>query len=351
MRVRCRGANVRLILLFASTLIFASPALSRSTMTAQSPSAERLDSDLASYGRFLGEIARIQQPVQQQLSQLQGQWQAATRQGDPRVASDRFRPVIARTLAVIAEANSAYRSLQAPDMAPLDLPEDIRPAEIVRQMIRTNDQAASVVEGYHPLLDAMIRNDAAAAGVAANRLIGGVRLLLESQILLTRAAMATTPREESSWEMQNVEVIFYRSAVRTLAAWPQNGTPQADPTLASDLRTMADELERTAEEGTAKLEREMADSSAQIRELERENDAARASILRRTMAALSVDREIFAAARDLAVVLRRGAASIGPAITLADLTRLFSHAQPFRARFDDIIRREAAAVAGSTPSN
>lgn len=338
-------------LLAALLLLWTAPLAATPTTEPIPPSAERLDSDLASYGRFLGEIARIQQPVQQQLSQLQGQWQAATQQGDPRVASDRFRPVIARALAVIAEANSAYRSLQAPDLAPLDLPEDIRPAELVRQMIRMNDQAASVVEGYHPLLDAMVRNDAAAAGVAANRLIGGARLLLESQILLTRAAMATTPREESSWEMQNVELIFYRSAVRTLSAWPRSGAPQADSTLAGDLRGMADELERTAEEGIAKLEREMADFSTEMRELEGGNDAARVSILRRTIAALSVDREIFAVARDLAAVLRRGAASIGPTISLVDLTRLFSHAQPFRARFDDIIRREAAAVAESTPSN
>ncbi|MGQ0660508.1 hypothetical protein [Sphingosinicella sp.] len=342
---------MRLILLIAAAFIFTSPALSRSTMTAQPPSAERLDTDLASYGRFLGEIARIQQPVQQQLSRLQGEWRAATQQGDPRIASERFRPVIARALAVIAEANSAFRSLQAPDLAPLDLPEDIRPAELVRQMIRTNEQAANVIEGYQPLLDAMIRNDAAAAGVAANGLISGVRLLLESQILLTRAAMATTPREESSWEMQNVELVFYRSAVRTLSAWPRSGGSPTDPTLASDLRAMADELERTAEEGTAKLEREMADFSAQIPELERGNDAASASILRRTMAALSVDREIFVVARDLAAVLRRGADSIGPTISLADLTRLFSHAQTFRARFDDIIRREAAAVAELAPSN
>jgi hypothetical protein len=326
----------------AGGLAAAAPAPPRSRPVASAQVA----ADLRAYGEWLARLDAIERPLRTELAGLNARWEEANRRADPRAAAAQFRPVVARMAALIDETNARLRALSAPDLASLRLIEGVRPADVVGQMIRINSGLRDVVDAYHPLMDSLASADPRAADAAGRRMMEGIALVFEGQIVFTRASLAATPRAEARWDMINVQLLYFRAVARAHATWPHARARTPDPGLAADLRAIAAELETTATEGAAKLEGLIARTEAAGAEAGRARDSGRALALRRSAAMLRVDRRIFPLARRLAAILRDGAAALdGRPITPANFADLSRPLQQIHEAIEAILSDESAAGA------
>ncbi|HEV2866038.1 MAG TPA: hypothetical protein VGX37_05950 [Allosphingosinicella sp.] len=322
----------------------ATPTLQSPATTEELPSASALEAELSEFGRWLVRAGEIQAPLNAALAGLQAQSRAAGRSGE---GAARFRQAIADILTLAERTDAQLAALETPTFASLDLPADLQPVAIVQNMRQLNAQSREVALSFTPLLEAMARNDLAAVRQASRRLMGSLQLLVQAQLLMTRASLAATPRDTSGWDAINVQVLFFRSAERILNAWPSNGIIGTDQSLASDLRDLAAELDEAARAGTTKLATELEVHGAELAAAENEGDEARISIFRRTRALLLVDGEMFPLANDLAGILRRHAGELtGGQVPAQSIARIFQQLQPIRQRMDQINLRESAALAG-----
>ena len=338
---------MRLILIAAAFLGCAAPD---ATFAAPSPApaAERVNAEMAAYGAWLERTNAIQAPVTAAIRGMQGRWQAAFAGRDIEAAIAAYRPVLAEINAAADRANADYAAMPTPEFTALDLPPDTQPRALISEMVRLNGQVKDFVRSYEPMFEALRRNDLAAVQRAGRQMIRGLNLILESQIVMTRAGLGATSRDDPSWEMQNVQLLYFRAAARVLASWPENLVSATDRSLPGDLRTLAGLLEGSVASGTERLERELATMRPQLADAQRRNDAARAAVLRRAVAVYDVDREIFTAGRELAGLLRTHAERMNDGrVDLNRITDAFRDMQGIRRRFDDIIVREAAALSGT----
>jgi len=304
----------------------------------------RVAQDLRAYGEWLARLDAIERPLQAGLAGLGARWAEAGRLPDPRAAAALFRPVVARMAALVEETNARLRALSVPDLSSLRLIEGLRPAEVVGQMIRINSGIRDVVDAYNLLMDSLASADPRAADAAGQRMMEGIGLVFDGQIVFTRASLAATPRAEARWEMINVQLLYLRAVARAHASWPHARARTPDPGLAPDLLAIAAELETTASEGTAKLDGLIARTEAAGAEAGRARDRGRALALRRSAAMLRVDRRIFPLARRLAAILRDGAAALdGRPITPANFADLSRPLQQVHEAIEAILRDESAA--------
>lgn len=320
----------------------AAPAPPRSRPVASA----RVAADLRAYGEWLARLDAIEGPLRTELAGLSARWDEANRRADARAAAAQFRPVVARMTALIEETNARLRALSVPELSSLQLIEGVRPAEVVGQMIRINSGIRDVVDAYNPLMDSLASADPRAADAAGQRMMEGIGLVFDGQIVFTRASLAATPRAEARWDMINVQLLYFRAVARAHATWPHARARTPDPGLAPDLRAIAAELETSATEGAAKLEGLIARTEAAGAEAGRARDSGRALALRRSAAMLRVDRRIFPLARRLAAILREGAAALeGRPITPANFGELSRPLQQVHDAIEAILRDESAAGA------
>ena len=320
----------------------AAPAPPRSRPVASA----RVAQDLRSYGEWLARLDAIERPLQTELAGLGARWAEASRRADPRAAAAQFRPVVARMAALVEETNARLRALSVPELSSLRLIEGLRPADVVGQMIRVNSGIRGVVDSYNPLMDSLVSADPRAADAVGQRMMEGIGLVFDGQIVFTRASLAATPRAEPRWEMINVQLLYFRAVARAHASWPHARTRTPDPGLAADLLAIAAELETSATEGTAKLDGLIARTQAAGAAAERARDRGPALALRRSAAMLRVDRRIFPLARQLAAILRDSAAALdGRPITPTNFSGLAGSLQQVHEAIEAILRDEGAAGA------
>jgi len=307
-----------------------------------------LDADLAAYGAWLGRVQQVEAPLQAELSGLSASWQEAVRGVGIAEAVARFRPVVARILATADRTDAALRAMDAPEFAGFPIAQDLRPPAILGKMIEINGNIRAAIDSFNPLLDAALHNDEAAVAAAAARMIAGFRLVLESQIVFARGTLAATEADSPAWEVGNIRLIYFRAAERIIRAYPERGETGRDPALPGDLSALARELEAAADRASRGIEGLLATLSRQLQQAERSRDAGYAGIIRRNIAIFTVDRDLVPLARELARILRVGAADIdGQAIAATDLVGLFRQLQPVRARLQALAQAENAALAGA----
>jgi hypothetical protein len=327
------------ILLLAALLALPIPAVA-SPATEQSQ-GDVVASELAGFGRWLVRLNAIHEPVQENLGAFRGHWARFEATGY-RQGGAEFRAAVAQTLTVIRQAEAGVEALDAPDFAALEMPEDVRTASLRRDLIRTYRELHNAMSQFVPVATALERGDAGAAATAGRRLFEGLRIVLDTQVSLRRAAMSATPREEAAWEVTNLEYLFARTASRLFKGLHEQMEGRTDRALAADLRALAGEFETTAEQGSEKLEAQYASFGEAAEGLERSGDRAGLDVVRRAQRVYASLRPAFPLARRVAGTLREAA---GGPLPLARINALFLALQPYRQELDALARAESEALA------
>jgi hypothetical protein len=312
------------------------------------PSAARVDAEAAAYGVWLNRMNQIIADMHAEFNAVRASWEPIIRGGpDARRAIAGARAQIARLLTMIDETNARLAALEAPEIRSLPLADDLVPSNVIRDMIALNVSLRGAIEGYVTLFEAVERNDLSASAAALSRIMRSMRPIYEGQVVLTRASLASTPRDESPWNVINVRLLYLRAMTRLIVAWPDDLGTSRDPAFSVDLLAIAVELEATAAEGETRVEAELGEYSASAEEADRDGDADTARLMRRLIAVLTADRDAFPLARDLAAALRASAAAAaGGTIRIDALAQAVRAIMPLKARFDAIALRESAALAG-----
>ena len=331
----------------AFLFVWVSPAEAAPTRGVRSdpaPDAEiaAMNAELTVFGEWLSRLLATQAPMQEALVGLQGRWQAAMARSN---GAREFRTAVDEVVAEIDRANAALDTLQPMELQSVPLAPELQPAAIMRSVRRINGELRTAMRTFYPVLEAIQRDDEAGATRALGTMMASMKLVLESQLLLTRAGLAATPREESSWEMLNVDLIAQRAVIRAIGAWPANLHESSDATIAADLITMADEVRETKRAGLAKVEEERSLFSDALRDAEGNRDSETAFLFRRNLDLLAVSEQVFTVADGLEVALRSAAARMQSGrVTLPDLARLMADIRPLRLRMDAIAAEEAAVI-------
>jgi hypothetical protein len=311
------------------------------------PATVQAAAEFEAYSAWLLAVDRSQAPANQAVQALQGAWQEAVATADPVRAAATFRPAVARAIEALDAAHADLAATETPDFPLLELPEDVRTAAMLAVLRQSNRELKTGIESFYPMVDALQRRDEGGFDTALGHLMAAFRIVMESQATMLRASLAVTPREESSWELVNVQLLTATAAARLLSAWPAIQARRPDPSFAPDLLAMAEQLERDAAEGARKLEAELIDVSAELAAAEADRDTAVASLLRRGIAGLVAARQGFAPARTLAAALRERAPQLRGQIDVQAVAALSSAIRATRLDFERIATDEVEAVAGN----
>jgi hypothetical protein len=310
------------------------------------PTADVAD-EMAAYGAWLARLQAIEAPVEAQFAGLDPTWRAAFAQGGtgPEIAT-RLRPIITRALAEIDAANPRIAALEVPQFAILGEDEDLQPAAMVREVRMLNGQLRDAMTAFNPMIDAIEHNDHASFEAAGTRIIASFALVLETKILLARASLAATPRDDASWSVGNVDLIVSRVSARMFGAWRPFAPPRVDPSLPRDLDALADELDSNVDQGGRQLDATIAEAREGLAAAELEGDRSGADVLRRAIAMFTVTRDYLGASRDLVPLLRAEAErGLEHAVTQERVMAFFGQMQSIQERLGEIERQMVAAMA------
>lgn len=329
-------------LLLAVTLALPSPAVPRTAITQSQ--AEAVASELPAFGAWLARLNAIHEPVQQDLSGFRARWQQFQRVGSQQGA-DEFRAAVSRSLTAIAAARAEAQALEAPPFDALDMPEDVHPRALRRNMIRTYDELHRAIAQFLPVVDAIGTGDAAASATAGRRLLDSLGIVLDTQVLLRRASLAATPREDAAWQVANVDYLYVRAAARLFKGLQRATEGRGDATLATDLLALAEEFDATARSGSEGLETQIAGFAETVAALEASGDRAELDAVRRAERVYGALRPIFPIARRMARMLREGVGSDrSRPVSFPQISALFGNLTPIRRELDAIARAEGAAL-------
>lgn len=328
---------------------FAWPAAAVPTLPPESEApatSAAIDADMLAYGEWMARILAMQTPVQDQLAALGPAWRTAQADGATlRQLVERVRPTVARMLAVIDAANREIEALEPPEFVALDLPEDVRPAAIAREILAVNRQIRTAMEAFTPMLDAIQNEDMAAMQASGTRLLASFGLIFESQIVFARATQAAAPRDDPAWALGNFKLLYLRTGARLFAAWKPFQPPRVDEALPGDMMALADELEVNAEQGAQRLDAELETSAAELAEAQGRGDADQVMVLRRSITTFTVARGYFPLSREMAAILRAEAVLVrGQPVTQESTVRVFGRLRPIRVRMDEIGRQTVAGM-------
>ncbi|HEY0013187.1 MAG TPA: hypothetical protein VGB79_10090 [Allosphingosinicella sp.] len=311
------------------------------------PETIRAAAEFEAYSAWLLALDRSQASANEAVQSLQGAWQAAIATADSRRAAATFRPAVARAIEALDAAHADLAAVETPDFPLLDLPEDLRTAPLLAVFRQSNRDLRTGIEGFYPMVDALQRRDQSGFDAAVDRLMGAFRIVMLSQATMLRASLAATPRDESSWEVVNIQLLAANASVRLMTAWPAIQSRRPDPSFAPDMLAIAEQLDGHAAEGARKLETELIAISADLADAEAARDSASTFLLRRGVAALVATRQIFPPARTLAATLRERAPQLRGAIDLQAVAALSSAIRAARLEFERVATEEVEAVAGN----
>lgn len=306
-----------------------------------------VDASLAGYGAWLVQLNSLQQPLQEGLQAFGPQWQSALSQGTPREAAARLRPIIAALTAQVARTNAQVAALPEPDMGIIPISADLHPRAMKQSTIANNERLGALIGSYNGMLDALLRNDASAMVRSAGQTMQGLRLALNSRVLMLRAQQASIAPGMIGREVMNVQIVHTRVLERIFAAWPSNLQSGIDRTVAADLMTMASELDQSADATARELDQHEAMLRPILADAQAKGDANRVRVLQRALATFAADRPISPLARELATTLRAGSRTfVNGRVTQQSLGALLERLHPFNERINEVGRAEAAALAG-----
>ena len=338
---------MRLIWVAVMLLACAAPASAAPQLATPQLQSAALEAEMTRFGAWLIEADRVQAPIQALLGELGPRWAAVAAAQDGRAVRE-YRAFILRGIETVDRTRSAIQALPAPTLQLLDLPAEFQPPGLRSQLVEANGQVRTLLESYLPALDAIERRDPAAAARATDEMIRSMRLLFQLRQLMVRAQQAAVPVDQSARDAIQVQLLYLRAGERFVAAWPDRGVGRIDADLGDELRQIAAELDEVAGSGAAKSADELAFFTDALPAVEREDPTA-AVVLRRALAVLEIDGDFFPLAREISALLRSQAPRFdGGRGDVDDLLESFRRLLPFRARMDDILRREGEALAGRT---
>lgn len=302
-----------------------------------------IQADMTAYGAWLVRLDAANQEATTELQNIQVEWQAAAR-GPSAEAAARFRPVVARAKAKVAEARRKVMALDTPRFPALGLDADAEPAVLVQQVLKLYVRIDALLDSFGPMLTAIARNDGKAVLTAAEQMLDAAQLLLDTQAILINAGLATADKEMGAYQVILLQVRLFQSASRVMGAGKLVMYGKQDPGLAKELDRYADEIDRATVEGrsvmTAKL--------AKWAELTRTGDSEATRMLRKTSAVLRVDLQLFDAMPNYSAVLRATAAKARAGrLAVSDIRAAANAFAQVRNLINEVSAQENAAMAGS----
>ncbi|MDQ4086605.1 MAG: hypothetical protein M3177_01105 [Pseudomonadota bacterium] len=341
-----------IIVLAAAALAWAAPARATPTLNqieqAQPvPGADPSEyaEALRGYGEWVVRVSQIHAPLQATLNGLSGEWETVRSSRRPEALAE-FRASVARAVSQLDAVHAELSALPNPDVSVIAFPSGLRPEAMGAEMLRLNRQLRAAVESFLPAIDAVGRGDAAAADAAVRRMMEGLGLVLESNVVVSRAMLSIVPRAGAEWEIANIEHLFFRAAARTFRSWPHLLAGTSDASLVPELLQIADELETNAAAGDRKNEDDLAGLSIELSVAPGEVDPNVVAVQRQARGAMEAARGIFAVARRLARQIREGARRLnGDAGGFEAFANLFTHFREFRRDYDAAVLAMGAAMA------
>ena len=299
--------------------------------------------DAAAYGQWLERLNAASSGMTLALQQLSPKWAAATASSDPQASAAQFRPVIAETRQAVASAAARVRAMDTPSFTSMDLTADISTPVLKTQMLEVAEQTDALIESFNPLLDAMVRNDAAAVNAAGVKLFAGLRLLMRTQERMARASLLTSDKTKAEYESMRFQQLFFRGGERLVSGAERRIMGQADPAFAADMFALSNDFESNAVEGRKRLDVEIAEFRA-AHELTK--DGTERAILRKTVAVFELERELFAASHKMGLNFKAAGAEAGTnAFSVDRMMHYLRLMQPIRQEVDRIGLAQAAILA------
>lgn len=335
--------------MLAAWLVCNAPAWAAPAAEPDQAQVEQMNADMTAFGRWLGELTLIELQVQRELEGLGPAWgRFMTGNRSPGTAANDFRPVMAHMLATLDATDARLAAMEVPDFPSLDLAEDIRPRRVRDDTLRLNRDIRAVVRAFAPLVEAIAGGDMRVIEQVVGRLMGSVQLLLELQVVISRASLAATPRDDPSWHAVHFQLLYLQSAARLFKAVRPFEPRVVDRTLADDLLVLGGRLETTARDGLRKNQEEVRLMTDELASAEASGDTGSSMLLRRGIAVFNIDRELFELAGQLAALLQAEAPPLrGRPLTQQNFDRIFSRFREIRTRMEDILQREHSALAGN----
>lgn len=301
-----------------------------------------LEAQVTAYAAWLNRANAVHLGAQGRLMALGPAIQQINASGATAAEKTRqLRALLQEILAALDAAGAEFESLDTPDFAALDL-ADLQPAALKRQMLQLNRDYRGLIADLLRAADIGPGNPEA-LNAALQRLSASIASIYESQILLARAAVAASLPDSSEHAINSMEVINLRAMYRLFRGYSPS-RPAVDQALPADLTAFADELERHIGNGETRLEAELSD-------LERERageGGASASLLRRSIAAISLSREYFPIARRLLAHLRALSRSTrGQVLTRPVIAEAVIPFRQFRMAIDEVAMRQNQVLANA----
>lgn len=290
--------------------------------------ATNVNAAQAAYGRWLADVVRIVQPVQVSMADLGNRASALPHSPNIIQTVAELRPRVLQLIALADAAETQLIQLEEPDIDQLSLPAELRTAAIKAAFLRLDRTIRDSYRNYLPVLDAVARRDFVAVRNASARAMVGMQEIISTQLLITRAQQAIMPPTSSAWQATNVQVQFL-SAIQ-LYAGAMADAPA--PAFARNLRTIADELDVTAQRGGATVEAEMAQNHAVLVQAQREGNVGLVAVAERGAAVLGESSELFPLATQLANLLRAQAARFPARPSPAQVMAAIAETFPIRDR-------------------
>jgi hypothetical protein len=339
------------LLLLLLAFIGLSPAAARqasagqSDVAAQAGTEAAAEAEVAAFAAWLNRANAIQLRSQAQIMGLGPAVQQINASGAPAAERvRRIRAILQQALTAIEAMRAEFEALDAPDFPGIDLPPELRPAALKRQMLQLNRDHRSLIAELLRAVEAGAANPGAFP-TAVQGLFRSIAAIYDSQILFARATMESAPRDSAERAIYSFEVAYLRGMYRVFRAYsPFN--PVVDRALPADLIALADEVDTQIRDGEAHLAAELA---AMERELAGEAaQARRAPLLRHAIATMSISRDYFPVARRLAAHFRELAQSLrGQALTEGVLSRVVVPMRQFRVDMDAVSIRQNQALAAA----
>lgn len=341
---RRRGALILLLAIFSATPAAAAPA-------SQEPPGGQVQADadaavemqLTAFANWLNRANAIQMRSQGLLMGLGPtlrQINASDASASERDGS--MRALLQQALTATESVGVEFEALDTPAFPEIDLPEELRPVALKRQMLELNRSYRSLIADLLRAVDVGMSNPAAFA-TAVQGLFRNVAAIYDSQILLARATMESAPQDSSERAIHALEVASLRGMYRLFRAYSPFD-PAVDEGLPADLDALAREVDAQVRNGETRLAAELAEMEG---ELAAENaESSRAALLRRAIATISIGRDYLPPARRLAAHFRALAQSLrGQVLTEAALARVFPPFRQFRTDMDAVAMRQNQAMA------
>jgi hypothetical protein len=302
-----------------------------------------VQAEMTAYGAWLVRLDAANQEATVELQNIQAEWRAAA-QAPAAQATARFRPVVARAKAKVAEARLRVRALDTPAFPALELEADSSTPALVAQVLKLYDRIDMLLDSFGPMLTAMARNDTKATLTAAAQMLDAAQLLLDTQAILINAGLATADREMGAYQVGLLQVRVFQSASRAMGAAKLAMVGKQDPGLGKDLERFANEIDAASTEGKAVMTAKLAEWDL----LTKTGDSDAVRVLRRTSAVLRVDLKLFDATPGYTAVLRSAAVHARAArLAIGDISAISRAFGQVRNLINEISTQENAAMAGS----